>query len=292
MYLLKRFISFQHDRFPLRILVFTTLSSILASAAVSGNKANITDYFAAFFVCLFLVFHIRVIDESRDCIHDSIYYPDRPINTGKISLKELFLIDLVGMFISLTIVLIYGQTSTLWFMAIILFTTFAWKDFFMAKLLFDKPLLYHIINSPQMVLIQLLIYSILSHSDKISQIMWIQLLLLYINIFILEVVRKIKLKTEETTAQDTYSKSMGYCKSLLFTLILAIGAYVIFYWLITNISNKPIVFLIIGTVIAVFSVESIISHIYIKTKASEKYLLLSVLMVYIGFNVILYLSVL
>ena len=97
MNLLKRFIKYQDIRFPIKILGFTTLASVLSSAAILNYDVNLWQILSAYFAILFFMFHIRVIDESRDFANDSINHSDHPIHQGLISLKQLFIFDIVGL---------------------------------------------------------------------------------------------------------------------------------------------------------------------------------------------------
>jgi len=291
MSLFNRFIKYQHDRFPLRILLFTTLSSVLASVAVTGISTGIAPLIAAFFGSLVFVYHIRVIDESRDAAYDKKHYPERPVQQGLVSIRELFMIDVALLIITIAIAISFGVSAIVWTAILLVFTLLAWKDFFAPRFLTDKPMLYHLLNSPQMVIIQLFIYAVLTSSFAMTRQMWLLIGLMYILIFVLELVRKIDIKSKDNQAGDRYSKSMGFDKVLFFVEALVLIALWFFYSIILIISRNPFLFIIIATALALCAIISIMFHLRMATKTTEKFMLLSGLLIYICFNTLLFLSV-
>jgi 4-hydroxybenzoate polyprenyltransferase len=284
MNLFKRFIKYQDNRFPIKILGFTTLASILSSAAILNYEVTIWQILSVFFAILFLMFHIRVIDESRDFANDLNNHTDHPIHTGIISLKQLFFIDIVGIIIAL-ILSVLNDLNTLIILALFfVITSIAWKDFFLKKYFSGKNILYHLVNSPQMILLQLYIFTLYTGHLEYSSSMWILVLFIYINIFILEVVRKIKISKEESKVNDTYSSSIGFRKSLLFLFSLSMSSFIVYSWLmrLLNISDLKILFSILP--LFVLLTIAIILHLNKKSKISEKILLLSTILQYVGLN--------
>jgi len=184
MNLISKLYLFQEQRFPLRILLFTTLSSILSSAAVSPSKPSYLLMLLAFVSTLLFLYHIRVIDESRDMEMDSNLHPERPVQSGIISLRELFFTTLFGVATCIAIAVYAGFSATVITLAIIAFTTLAWKDFFAKCFFANRPVLYHVVNSPQMIIIQWNIYAIYTQSFEITWLMLLQMLLIYNSIFI------------------------------------------------------------------------------------------------------------
>lgn len=284
MNLLKRFIKYQDIRFPIKILGFTTLASVLSSAAILNYDVNIWQILSAYFAILFFMFHIRVIDESRDFANDSINHSDHPIHKGLISLKQLFILDIVGITIALILSVINGINALIIISMFFVFTSLAWKDFFLKKYFKGKNILYHLVNSPQMILLQLYIFTLYTGSLEYSTSMWMLVLFIYINIFILEVVRKIKISKEESKVNDTYSSSIGYRKSLLFLYSLSISSFIVYLWLmhILDLSNVKIILSILPLLIIL--TIAIVLHLKKKSKFSEKILLLSTVLQYVGLN--------
>lgn len=124
------FLVFIKERFPLHILTFTSLSSVLASAIVSGESYSVWQVVIAFVIITFFLFHIRAIDERRDFANDSSLHPERPVQQGLVSIKTLLTISLSGIFISLGLAVYSSTPSLLIVLLFVCYTTLAAFDFF------------------------------------------------------------------------------------------------------------------------------------------------------------------
>lgn len=287
--IIKKIYKYQKERFPLAILLFTTLSSVLATVAVVGDfVVTIVDILLVFSAAMFFLFHVRVIDESRDAEYDKKYYPDRPVQKGAITLKELFIVDLIGIIFIILIAFVYGKYTLLITLALFIFTTLAWRDFFMPKFFLNKPMLYHIINSPQMILLQIFMFTAFTGSFKITKIMCLLVAIVYMNIFILEVIRKIKRPGLTKEPGDVYSKALGFKGSLYFTLFLTIVAGGFFFWLMYELITKSNSYLIAGFVIIGLFLVNTIGHLIKKSKTTEKLMLLGGVILYVGVNIVIF----
>lgn len=224
-------LSFIKDRFPLHILTFTTLSTVLATAQVSTEYFTFLQVMVPFLITTFALFHVRAIDERRDFAHDALIHPERPVQKGEISVKKLLILSISGLIVSLFLAIYVDLTTFLITLLFIVFTIFAAFDFFVPKLFSGRPLLYHIINSPQMIILQWMMFSVFTKSFAIEITQLLFMALLYNNIFILEVVRKVKNPEQESA--DTYSSILGIKKSILFLTALVFTGF-IFYVLILN----------------------------------------------------------
>jgi 4-hydroxybenzoate polyprenyltransferase len=284
MSLYKAFIKYQANRFPLKILGFTTLASVLSSAAILNYEVNIWLILAAYFAILFLMFHIRVVDESRDFTTDSINRKDHPIHTGIIGLKQLIIIDIIGIVIVITLSILNGINALIILGLFLLFTAVAWKNFFLGEYFKGKNILYHLVNSPQMIILQLYIFTLYTGNVKYSSVMWMLVLFIYLNIFILEVVRKIKISKEDSKVKDTYSSSIGYRKSILFLYFLSISSFIVYFLLMNFLDTSTVKILISILPLFLLLTFSILFHLKRKSKLSEKILLLSTVLQYVGLN--------
>jgi 4-hydroxybenzoate polyprenyltransferase len=286
MNIIKRLYIFQKERFPLRILIFTTLSSVLASAAIVDNEINVLQIIIAFFVVMLLLFHIRAIDESRDFKLDSNLHPTRPVQRGIVSVKQILTISITGICISLFLAYISNLPSFIITVGFVLFTFFAWKDFFVPVVFQNKPVLYHIINSPQMLLIQWLIYTVLSGSFRLNLPKVLFMLLVYNNIFLLEITRKVKVPDLDT--KDTYSAHLGLLKTCIMQFILVLAGFVIFGFILQEMDINNILFYCLGgfvSIITLFTFWKFKNKPKVKIqKASELFAVLF----YILINILIY----
>lgn len=288
MNLISKLYIFQKQRFPLRILLFTTLSSILSSAAVSPSKPSYLLMLLAFVSTLLFLYHIRVIDESRDMEMDSNLHPERPVQSGIISLRELFFTTLLGIATCIAIAVYAGFSATVITLAIIAFTTLAWKDFFAKSFFANRPVLYHVVNSPQMILIQWNIYAIYTQSFEITWLMLLQMLLIYNSIFIVEVVRKIKAPAIDSA--DTYSASMGTKKAIVFSIAMIFSGYAIFSILLNGLGTMSGINLLLGALVSLMAIVILLIHNKIQSVFTEKIMVVAVVLYYVLMNLIIYIS--
>lgn len=284
MNLFLRFIKYQSIRFPLKILGFTTLASVLSSAAIMNYQVSLWQILVAYAAIILLMFHIRVNDESRDFKDDKTYHPELPIHSGLISLKQLYWIDFTGIAIVIAISFIYGLNLFYLTLIFFAFTTLAWKDFFIRNYFKGKNVLYHIVNSPQMIILQLYIFTIFTGKLEYTTEMWILVLFMYINVFILEIVRKIKIDSEESNTNDTYSSTLGYKRAILFLYLLCLVSMGIYFWLMLTLNTNLIRIAISVIPFLLLISLSVIIHINRKSQGSEKILLLSTILQYVGLN--------
>ena len=283
------FLQFIKERFPIHILTFTTLSTVFASASITTNVFNYWQVIVAFVITTLFLFHIRAIDERRDFINDSEFHPERPIQQGIISIKKLLTFSVLGIILSLVLAL-FSSTSTFVISLIFLvFTTFAAFDFFIPTFFKNRPVLYHIINSPQMILLQWLIFSIFSSSFDMTFEMFLFMFLIYINIFILELVRKINSPDNDTS--DTYSANLGLKKSIAFLIFLVFLSFIFYTIIIRATGTFPVFnFLFFGALLCLF-VIAVFLYFYFKPRNSfKKKMELSAVILYVFMNLLIYLA--
>jgi 4-hydroxybenzoate polyprenyltransferase len=287
MNLLKRFNIYQKERFPLGVLVCTTSVVVLSSAAVTHGALTWISFCAAFIGGIFYLFHIRVVDEIRDASHDSTYHASRPIPRGLISLKELQMLDAIGITVLIGIALIAGVLPTLCIVCALGYTFIAGKEFFLGEWVRSHFLIYNGINLVQMILLQFFVYSLFSNSWYKSNLVWIHLIFIFLNAVLLEVLRKIKITPEESQGHDTYSWHMGFKQSLFIFLIFIIASYAAFLYIIFE-GTFFTYSVSISLLFMIFSIATIVIHTYTKNKRSENLLYLSTFGMYIGLHLIIY----
>lgn len=288
MTLLKRFYQYQNERFPIRILFFTTLAVVLSSAAVLSYSVSWQQVILNLLATLVFLYHIRVIDESRDLEHDNQNHPTRPVQRGLISLKELFIIDFLFFVIFIITSILYGVPSKIYGAALLVFSFLAWKDFFGGAKLKNQFYLYNGINMLQMVLLQLFIYAVFTNSFQMSRVMWIHLLFVVFNTVIMEIVRKIKSSDEEDKGKDTYSWHLGYARSLYMFYFFSLINYITFIWMMYTISPHMGIYLVISIVLFLLLSVASFTHLFKKKKRTENLLLLSTVVSYVGLNLLIY----
>jgi len=284
---LKSFNIYQKERFPLAVLVFTITAIALSSSAVTHSRLNIGLFVGAFLAGLFYMFHIRVIDEVRDNAHDTTYHTHRPIPRGAISLRELKIMDGIGVAGFLIIALLFGKLTFLLAIVSLAYTFLAGKEFFLGERIRSRFFIYNAVNIVQLVLLQFFVYSLFSHVWYKHDQVWIHLLFIFVNALLIEILRKVKIKPEESVGHDTYSWHIGFDRALLVSLLFVFMSYGTFLWLLFTSGFSPLAFSI-SAFFMIVCVLSFFGHSHSKNKKSENYLYGSTLLLYIALNVLIY----
>lgn len=277
---------FIKDRFPLHILTFTTLSTVLATAQISSASYSFIQLGIAFLITTFALFHVRAIDERRDFVLDTKLHPKRPVQLGVISVRKLLTLSVFGMIFSLVLALYFDTTTFLITLFFIVFTTFAALDFFIAPLFTNRPLLYHIVNSPQMILLQWMMLSVFTQSFEIQNIQLLFMALVYNNIFILEVVRKVK--NPENDSSDTYSSILGLKRSILILSLLVVSGFIFYVLTLNEFGKSQSFYTVAGALLCVGVLITFWVFYYKPKKRFQKIMELASLLMYIFLNLFIF----
>ncbi len=285
---ISRIYQYQEERFPVKILTFTTLAVVLSSAAILSYEISFFQALMNFLACMVFLFHIRVIDESRDFKHDAAFHPDRPVQRGLLSVKELFIYDIPGLLIFLFTAWYFGLPSRVYGVILLIFSFITWKDFYLGAKFKRKFFLYNAVNMLQMVLMQFFIYAVFIRSFMVSEVMWIHLLFVIFNTILMEFVRKIKISGEESQGKDTYSWHLGFQRSLVVFYIFSIINYLTFVWMLYTISASATGYVVIALSFIILLTVSVILHLRFRRKTTEQFLLFSTVVNYVGLNLLIY----
>ncbi len=283
MSLFSALIKYQKIRFPLVLLVPTTLTSVLGSAAILGtiNWLLIT---LTFLVAIAFLFHLRAIDEIRDFRHDTMYHTERPVQKGIISIKQLKIARKIALVVFFGICAFYSLTSLIIAIGLFLYSSIAAKDFYVADRIRKHFFLYNFLNMLQLVGLQFVIYTLLRWNLSMSPIIWWHLAAIFLLSLLLEVMRKVKLPSEETAGKDTYSDHLGFKGSILFINIV-MAATLVSLNSIRGIIGGSILF---PAVIFMICIAASVLHSRVRKSASEKLLFLSVLVYYCTINLAIF----
>ena len=283
--LIKRFNIYQKERFPLSILIFTTGTIILSSYGIIMQELNLIKFLMLLFISLSYLFHIRVNDDIRDFKDDSKFHKKRPVQNKLISLKELKLLDYLFILISTILILLFFSNALIYFGLGLLFIFFAGKDFFIRKYIINKPILYHFLNSIQMIIIMLFIYESIQ-KIRIDNLLIIHLIFIQLCIFLLEIVRKIKPEKNKKIAYSSYLAFLGHKKIKYLLISIALLMFISFA-IILNIIKSNIIFYFVSIVFLIILLCSIQK---ISDKTNNKHILLTSLAYYIILNLLIFLT--
>lgn len=232
----------QEERFPPTIwfccfLLFLILylSAFKIQPHFFWNPESLFEFFLGYFWMLGLVYHIRVFDDQKDRVADTIAYPERLLSRGEISYQELWLSGIVVIFLETLCALYFGQRVFFCHLATLFFSYLMLKEFFVSSWLKQHLLMYGILHNiflgfMSFTLLQMFLAS--STEDPFwNPTLWKLTFLVPLSVFPQEIARKIRLREEERPEIDTYSKVLGIrgALGLIHFLQFASVAYVFFF---------------------------------------------------------------
>jgi 4-hydroxybenzoate polyprenyltransferase len=231
--LLYRFNAYQKERFPIAVLIFTTLSVVLSSAVIVLTiEDSIVNHIPAIIIgtitALLFMFHMRVFDDQKDKQFDTDYHPERPVQKGIINIKELNFLNAIGLSIQFLLNVFFSLYAFLWLVLALGYSLIARAEFFMKQWIKKRFFLYNVLNLLQLFFVQIYLYALFNPEFSWENpLLFIHFIFALSNAALIEVGRKLKRKNEETEGRDTYSARLG----MKFASVLFAGVYLTIYWM-------------------------------------------------------------
>ncbi len=182
------------QRFPIiNMVLFAILFLTVYSVARSYNWLTSAGFrpidYLGIFSCIFFFFRLRVFDEIKDYDMDVINHPDRILQSGQITLKELKVIAVAGTLIELAWSLSMGLPTFLAWLAAFSFSVLMRYEFFIPTILKKNLLVYAISHMLIMPLIILWIWT--AYSPTTNSGYYLLAILSLLGGFSFELARKI-----------------------------------------------------------------------------------------------------
>jgi len=100
---MKNLLTYLNERFPLPVTGTHSLVTAMFLVAVAQPLVKSSnDYLSTVFIAisfLFFMLRMRVTDEFKDASHDNSNYPNRPVQRGIITKKQLVIIGVISLVI-------------------------------------------------------------------------------------------------------------------------------------------------------------------------------------------------
>jgi|TARA_B100001971_G_C18267064_1_gene594122 4-hydroxybenzoate polyprenyltransferase len=289
---IKRFIEFQNERLQLGVLIFTTAAVVLSSVAVSLPVGDIvSNYYAEILISIFtllvFMFHIRVLDEHKDFEFDSEHHKDRPVQRGLISLRELFVVDVLCLIVILLINLFFPARAIFFLLLALGYTLLAGKEFFIKSWIRERFFLYNLLNLLQLLFLQFYLYALINPNFSFGNpLLSIHFIFVLFNVGIIEFARKLKSKSEETSANDTYSSRLGIKKAVLIYILICLIVYGLFFYMMVNLVFSQFIF-VLSLVFLNLVILSTLSYVSKNSKSSALILQSFAALFYIAMHLLL-----
>ncbi len=215
---IRRFFAYLNERFPplgnvLLILTYFSSNQFLATALTTPGRPMHYDRWSLLgmlmLVCFF--FHIRVFDEHKDYEDDCRHYPQRILQRGLVTLRQLKIAAAIAIATQIVIAAARGpQAFTAWAIAFG-FTLLMLREFFVPEFLKRHFLLYAVSHMLVMPLLALLVFSFVTRRWPWEAPPWF-CLYAFVGFFVTfnwEVSRKIRAPEDEIEGVDSYTKIFG-----------------------------------------------------------------------------------
>ncbi len=283
----KIFINYLLERFQIIPLSILVASDILVIHRITYNQnIFIWKYVIYFMFVILYLFHNRLADDRRDYDFDKKFYPNRAVQKGLISLRQINNLSYIAIFLMLIIAGSFSFLSLAIFTLLILYTLVAKKDFFLPKDFKEKHLfVYNFLNMLQILSLQIFIYVSIINSLDFTHFIYSHILFVFILSIQVEISRKIK--PEISLANDLYSDRMGMGRSIILWGVFGIFSIINSAYLayIIGIQLNTILFLEF-IMLTLFFIGGTLYYLK-KSLTYENYFLAIMILTYIGQNLFL-----
>lgn len=288
---IKNFYLYQKERFPIVILGLSFLPAILSSGAIVATQVELKFVLTALIVSIAYLLHVRIIDEFRDYEHDLKHHKERPVSSGIISLKELKVIDWLAI-VAIPLASLYSSPEALLIaVAMLLYSYFARREFFLGLQFRRYFYLYNAVNLVQMLLLQILVYTIANPSFSFTTLVTVHFLFTTTGTIIFEFLRKVKSPGDDGTGKDTYTWFLGLDNAILIYAAFATFNILLFVKAMFLIQTEITYWIPVAIALVVGTYSTLFINKMRKEEKTNQLMQLSFMVMYGSFNILLFLAV-
>lgn len=212
------------------VILFLTVFFVANHSFAQAIEIYGREYWGMLAVISFF-FRLRVFDEIKDYRIDSLNHPHRVLQSGKIQLKHLIWLSVLGGIIEIGWSF-WMSAYTFWAWVLVFgYSVLMRYEFFAGNFLKRYLLLYAISHLLIMPLIIAWIWIAYTHFSTHLNLYLLALLSLWGG-FSFEIARKIHSPAAESPTIDSYSKSLGYLQSILLVLCIALAGVATQFYLL------------------------------------------------------------
>ena len=283
----KIFINYLLERFQIIPLSILVASDILVIYRITYNQNILIWKYVIYFMFVILyLFHNRLADDRRDYDFDIKFYPNRAVQKGLISLRQINNLSYITIFLMVIIAGSFSFLSLAIFTILILYTLVAKKDFFLPKDFKEKHLfVYNFLNMLQILSLQIFIYVTIINSLDFTHFIYSHILFVFILSIQVEISRKIK--PEISLANDLYSDRMGMGRSIILWGVFGIFSIINSAYLAYIIGIQLNIILFLEFIMLIFIFIGGTLYYLKKSLTYENYFLAIMILTYIGQNLFL-----
>lgn len=214
----RRLRAYLAERFPLAkhgvlILAYASSNHFLAQALIEPERRLAYDgrFLLVALALLGFFFHLRVFDEHKDFVEDSRHYPERVLQRGLVTLKQLRWLGGVAIAVEALAAALCGRAALVSWLVVFGFSLLMLKEFFLRDWLKARFFLYATSHLAVMPLLALMVFSFTTALFP-WQAPGLYLLYAWVGFFVTfnwEVSRKIRAPEDEIDGVDSYTRLFG-----------------------------------------------------------------------------------
>jgi 4-hydroxybenzoate polyprenyltransferase len=228
-----RMLEYQAERFPVfkhgALIAAFGASAVCLSALLRDAAPNPMAVVVAVLVLFGLFFQLRVADEHKDNEDDTRFRPERPVPRGLVTLAELRGVA-IGVGVAQVVLTAWLDWTLLFFLALVwAYLAVMTKEFFVAKWLKARPILYMVSHMLIMPLIDLFATAcdwqparVPLHED-FGLTLGAFLLLSLVNGAVIEIARKCWAPEQERQGVETYSRLWGPARAGVVAMVIVLA---------------------------------------------------------------------
>ena len=225
---LKHLFPYLKERFsPVNMALFTILFFTVMSASLyfAGQPFSFTWQEGLGIVAtISFFFRLRVFDEIKDYELDLVLHPDRVLQSGKISLRDLKILAALLSLSEIAWSWLMGTTTLICFAIVVAYSLLMRYEFFVSEFLKKRLVLYAFSHMLIMPLVILWLWTAWQPNFDLTQPLLVLMALSVLGGFSFELARKIHAPQAEREGLDSYSKALGYQGAIFAVLtVLLIG---------------------------------------------------------------------
>nr|WP_293836884.1 UbiA family prenyltransferase [uncultured Arsenicibacter sp.] len=249
---LNHLMAYCNERFPVvnmalfAILFLTVYSVARFFAPLPAHTAFTgTDGWGMMAVISFF-FRLRVFDEVKDYDLDCINYPDRVLQSGRVTLRQLTRLSLAGSLIEVSWSIYQGPVTLMAWGLALGYSLLMRYEFFVSSFLKKRLLLYAVSH---MLIMPLVIYWVWSAYMPVGAALQALGLLAGLSVlsgFSFELARKLYIPGDERPLVDSYTKTMGYVPAITSVLLVLLAGVGVQFYLLMLLHAPVIPYLLTG----------------------------------------------
>jgi 4-hydroxybenzoate polyprenyltransferase len=241
---MKNLLTYLKERFPLPVTgPHSAVTAMFLVAIAQPFAKGSNDYLSTLFIALsflFFMLRMRVTDEFKDASHDNSNYPNRPVQRGIITKKQLVIIGVISLVIELGSVVAAGfvqgnLNSALFYLLILGYSVLTGFEFFMPEFLEKHFNLYFLLHQAIFVLYPIWIFNIFGTAINSSATVAAIVFVLFMAS--MEIMRKYELRFNPAgeVVMDTYLAVWRSASFWLMFVISVLGPIALFTYFSSNL---------------------------------------------------------